>query len=86
MLPLCDSLPEDLLELAQRECEERRRKRIGKLLKESGLPLEKSLANFDGKRLPVKVSRQMKVLFEGDLCGRWCTPHPSSQGASRERR
>jgi hypothetical protein len=33
-----------LLELAQRECEERRRKRIGKLLKESGLPLEKSLA------------------------------------------
>jgi hypothetical protein len=54
-----------LLELAQRECEERRRKRIGKLLKESGLPLEKSLVNFDGKRLPVKISRQMKVLLEG---------------------
>ena len=59
-----------LLELAQRECEERRRKRIGKLLKESGLPLEKSLANFDGKRLPVKISRQMKVLLEGGFLDR----------------
>lgn len=59
-----------LLELAQRECEERRRKRIGKLLKESGLPLEKSLANFDGKRLPVKVSRQMKVLLDGGFLDR----------------
>ncbi len=54
----------------QRECEERRRKRIGKLLKESGLPLEKSLANFDGKRLPVKVSRQMKVLLDGGFLDR----------------
>jgi DNA replication protein DnaC len=59
-----------LLELAQRECEERRRKRIARLLKESGLPLEKSLANFDGKRLPVKVSRQMKVLLEGGFLDR----------------
>jgi DNA replication protein DnaC len=59
-----------LLELAQRECEERRRKRIGKLLKESGLPLEKSLVNFDGKRLPVKISRQMKVLLEGRFLDR----------------
>src|ERR1700751_1174628 len=59
-----------LLELAQRECEERRRKRIGKLLKESGLPLDKSLANFDSKRLPVKVSRQMKVLLEGGFLDR----------------
>jgi hypothetical protein len=39
-------------------------------LKESGLPLEKSLANFDGKRLPVKVSRQMKVLLEGGFLDR----------------
>ncbi|MEK7406777.1 MAG: ATP-binding protein [Acidobacteriota bacterium] len=49
-----------LLELAFRECEGRRRNRVRKLLKESGLPLEKSLANFDLKRLPVKVGRQMK--------------------------
>src|SRR6201987_1982084 len=59
-----------LLELSQREGEERRRKRIGKLLKESGLPLDKSLANFDSKRLPVKVSRQMKVLLEGGFLAR----------------
>jgi DNA replication protein DnaC len=59
-----------LLELVERECEERRRKRICKLLKESGLPLEKSLANFEVKRLPVKVSRQMKVLLEGGFLDR----------------
>src|ERR1700739_2480404 len=60
----------DLLGRAQRECEERLRKRIGKLLKESGLPLDKSLANFDSKRLPVKVSRQMKALLEGGFLDR----------------
>ena len=59
-----------LLELAERECEGRRRNRIGKRLKESGLPLEKSLANFDSKRLPAKVSRQVKVLLEGDFLDR----------------
>jgi DNA replication protein DnaC len=59
-----------LLELAERECEGRRRNRISKLLKESGLPLEKSLANFDSKRLPAKVSRQMRMLLEGDFLNR----------------
>ena len=59
-----------LLELAERECEQRRHNRIGKLLKESGLPLEKSLANFDSKRLPAKISRQMKMLLEGDFLNR----------------
>jgi len=59
-----------LLELTERECEERRRNRIRKLLRESGLPLEKSLANFDMKRLPVKVSRQVKVLLEGGFLDR----------------
>jgi len=59
-----------LLELAVRECEGRRRNRLRKLLKESGLPLEKSLTNFDPKRLPAKVSRQMKVLLEGGFLER----------------
>jgi DNA replication protein DnaC len=59
-----------LLELAERECEQRRQSRIRKLLKDSGLPLEKSLENFDLKRLPVKVSRQMKVLLEGGFLDR----------------
>jgi DNA replication protein DnaC len=39
-------------------------------LQYSGLPLEKSLANFDVKRLPAKVSRQMKVLLEGGFLDR----------------
>lgn len=59
-----------LLELAERECEGRWRNRVRKLLKESGLPQEKSLANFDLKRLPAKVSRQMKVLLEGAFLDR----------------
>ncbi|MBV9625486.1 MAG: IS21-like element helper ATPase IstB [Acidobacteria bacterium] len=54
-----------LLELAERECEQRRGNRIRRLLQDSGLPLQKSLANFDLKRLPTKVSRQLKVLLEG---------------------
>lgn len=59
-----------LLELAERECEQRRGNRIGRLLQDSGLPLEKSLANFDRKRLPTKVSRQLKVLLEGSFLDR----------------
>jgi DNA replication protein DnaC len=59
-----------LLELAERECEERRQNRIRKLLRESGLPLEKSLANFDMKRLPTRVSRQVKVLLDGGFLDR----------------
>jgi hypothetical protein len=34
-----------LLELTGRECEARERNRISRLLKESGLPVEKTLAN-----------------------------------------
>jgi DNA replication protein DnaC len=59
-----------LLELTERECEGRRQSRIRKLLKESGLPLEKSLANFDLKRLPVKVARQVRMLLEGSFLDR----------------
>jgi DNA replication protein DnaC len=59
-----------LLELSERECEGRRKSRIRKLLKESGLPLEKSLANFDLKRLPVKVGRQVRTLLEGSFLDR----------------
>src|SRR5499425_2655908 len=59
-----------LLELSERECEQRQSNRIRRLLQDSGLPLEKSLANFDVKRLPAKVSRQMKVLLEGGFLDR----------------
>ena len=59
-----------LLELAERECEARRRNRIAKLQRESGLPREKTLANFDLKRLPTKVGRQLKVLLDGSFLDR----------------
>jgi DNA replication protein DnaC len=38
-----------LLDLAERECQERRENRITRLLRESKLPLEKTLDNFDLK-------------------------------------
>ena len=59
-----------LLELTQRECEARDRNRIARLLKESSLPQEKTMANFDLKRLPLKVGRQLKVLLEGGFLDR----------------
>lgn len=59
-----------LLELCERECEQRQGNRVRRLLQDSGLPLEKSLANFDLKRLPAKVSRQLKVLLEGSFLDR----------------
>ena len=54
-----------LLELSRAGVRRPAAKSHRKLLQESELPLEKSLANFDLKRLPAKVSRQMKVLLEG---------------------
>lgn len=59
-----------LLELSERECEARDKNRIARLLKDSGLPMEKTLANFDLKRLPTKVARQFKVLLDGSFLDR----------------
>jgi DNA replication protein DnaC len=59
-----------LLELATRECQERRHKRIDRLLHESRLPLEKNLQTFDLKRLPGKVLQQVRALLEGSFVGR----------------
>ncbi len=59
-----------LLELATRECEGRCQSRIRKQLRESGLLLEKSLDNFDLKRLPPKVSRQFRALLDGGFLDR----------------
>lgn len=54
-----------LLNLSDQECQERGRRKIERLMRESRLPLEKSFATFDLKRLPTKVSRQMQSLREG---------------------
>jgi len=59
-----------LLELIQCEVESRRHNRIERLLRESKLPLEKTLENFDLKRLPVKLQRQVRTLVEGSFLDR----------------
>ena len=59
-----------LAELVEREREVRRQNRIARFLRESKLPLEKNLDTFDLKRLPVKVSSQVKVLLEGSFLER----------------
>ena len=59
-----------LLELVERECQERRANRITRLLQASKLPLEKTVENFDMKRLPVKAARQVKSLLDGTFLDR----------------
>ena len=61
---------EFLLELVELECQERRAHRIERLLKSSRLPLEKTLGNFDMKRLPAKAARQVKALADGAFLDR----------------
>ncbi|MFH1264326.1 MAG: IS21-like element helper ATPase IstB [Planctomycetota bacterium] len=59
-----------LLELAERECQARWAKRTERLLRQSRLPLEKDLANFEMGRLPAKVARQVRTLVEGSFVDR----------------
>jgi len=59
-----------LLEVLQRECQGRREHRTERLLRESRLPLDKSLGAFDLKRLPGKVSALVKTLLEGSFVDR----------------
>jgi len=59
-----------LLEVITRECGQRRKARVERLLRESELRLEKSLPNFDVKRLPAKAQRQLRTLLEGDFLNR----------------
>jgi len=59
-----------LLELAERECEARRQRRIERLLRESRLPLEKNLDSFNLDRLPAKVRQQVTTLLDGTFLDR----------------
>lgn len=54
-----------LLELAVKECEARRHRRIERFLRESCLPFEKTLDAFDLKRLPSRVVHQVNHLRDG---------------------
>jgi len=59
-----------LLELVQIECDVRRANKIARLVKASQLPMEKTLENFDLKRLPLRIHQQVKILLEGSFVDR----------------
>jgi DNA replication protein DnaC len=59
-----------LFELAQIECEVRRANKIIRLVKASKLPMEKTLENFDLKRLPLRIRQQTKILLDGSFVDR----------------
>jgi DNA replication protein DnaC len=53
-----------LLDLVTRECQDRQHKRIQRLLRQSKIPPEKNLANFNLKRLPPKVALVTKTCWK----------------------
>lgn len=59
-----------LLELTRAECEDRQAQKIERLLRQSRLPLDKSLETFELKRLPAKVARQFQTLLDGTFVDR----------------
>lgn len=59
-----------LLEVIEKECITRRNRKIQRLLKQSKLPLEKNMINFQMKRLPLKLKQQVKSLLEGGFIER----------------
>lgn len=61
---------EYLLQLLKTECENRRNNRIERSLRESKLPLGKTLSSFDRNRLPQKLKHQLNVILEGSFLER----------------
>ena len=59
-----------LYELAQIECEVRQANKILRLVKASKLPMEKTIENFDLKRLPLRIRQQTKILLDGSFVDR----------------
>jgi len=59
-----------LEELLVREMEERRQRRIERMLRASHLPLEKNLESFDRGRLPPRVDAMVGVLLDGTFLKR----------------
>ena len=54
-----------LLDLVEKECEARWHRRIERLLRQSGLPLEKTLDAFELSRLSSKVIQQVNLVRQG---------------------
>jgi len=59
-----------LLHLAEIEVEDRRSRRIERLLRQSGLPHDKMLSTLDLSRLPAPVRRAVPTLCEGGFVDR----------------
>jgi DNA replication protein DnaC len=59
-----------LLTVVERECEVRRTNRIGRMLRESQLPLEKTLSQFDRSRLSHALNAQVTTLLDGTFLDR----------------
>lgn len=59
------SFAQYLGQLVELELSDREVRKIERLHKRAGLPMEKTLANLDQKRLPAKVRRQIPTLCEG---------------------
>ena len=59
-----------LLQLCESELAERRERRHQRYLRESRLPVGKSLGNLDENRLPTKIRRQLATLLEGGFVER----------------
>lgn len=59
-----------LHDLMQREVEDRRERRIARLLRSSRLPLEKNFETFDMKRLSPKTRAQVNALLAGGFLDR----------------
>lgn len=64
------SYEEFLLRLVEMECEERASQRIERRLRESRLPIEKTLESFDMKRLPARIIQHVRTLAEGSFVER----------------
>lgn len=56
--------------LLEREVQSRQHNRITRLLRQSRLPLEKSLETFELTRLPNKIAQQIRSLLDGQFLGR----------------
>mgnify|MGYP001224355961 CR=1 FL=1 len=56
--------------LVELETHERRRRRIARYLKDSDLPLDKTLATLNRARVPAKVVKQLPTLCEGGFVER----------------
>jgi DNA replication protein DnaC len=71
-----------LFELAQIECDVRRANKIIRLIKASKLPMEKTLENFDLKRLPLRIRLAIPVVARRICCAGSAMNWPGKAGGS----